>query len=53
MNDGPSVRIHHHSDEREFFTAEAAGLAGSVLDGSNLLSPKYLHGGPEAPKRRK
>jgi hypothetical protein len=40
MNDGPGVRIRDHSDELQFFTTEAAGLAGLILDRSNLLSPK-------------
>lgn len=51
MNDGPGISIRDQSDEREFFTAGTAGLARSVLDSSNLLGKKYLHGGPEAPKR--
>ena len=40
MNDDPRVTIRDHSDEHQFFTAEAAGLVGLVLDRSNLLSPK-------------
>jgi hypothetical protein len=50
MNDGPGVRIRDHSDELQFFTAEAAGIGGLILDVSNLFSPKYLHGGPGPPK---
>jgi hypothetical protein len=46
MNEIAGVRIDHRLDEMKSCAAETAGLVGLILDGSNLLSSKYFHGGP-------